>query len=145
MIGAFIAILFSIFVFGLCGFHTYLVQKALTTQEKLKHMYDSLPFSPFSHGRCFANWTKVICWPRIPKTRLYYMLYLKHKDKEKFDALREEKGDEILPTEMIENSIQIYEPPSSNSVDMDASLPGWQIMSSQGKLKGRKSQVKTGD
>ena len=25
MVGAFIAILFSIFVFGLCGFHTYLV------------------------------------------------------------------------------------------------------------------------
>ena len=72
------------------------------------------------------------------------MLYLKHKDKEKFDALREEKGDEILPTEMVENSIQIYEPPD-NSVEMDASLPGWQIMSSQGKLKGRKSQVKKGD
>ena len=80
MVGAFIAILFSIFVFGLCGFHTYLIQKALTTQEKLKHMYDAFSVSPFSHGRCFANWKKVICWPSIPKTRLYYLLYLKHRD-----------------------------------------------------------------
>ena len=31
MVGAFIAVLFSIFVFALCGFHTYLVGKALTT------------------------------------------------------------------------------------------------------------------
>lgn len=31
MLGAFIAVLFSIFVFALCGFHSYLVCKALTT------------------------------------------------------------------------------------------------------------------
>ena len=32
-VGAFIAMLFSIFVFGLCGFHTFLVNRAVTTQE----------------------------------------------------------------------------------------------------------------
>ena len=31
MLGAFIAVLFSLFVFALCGFHTYLVFLALTT------------------------------------------------------------------------------------------------------------------
>jgi hypothetical protein len=39
------------------------------------------------------------------------MLYLKHRKEEKFDQLRLEKGDEILPSEMVEQSIQIYEPP----------------------------------
>ena len=76
-IGAFIATLFSIFVFGLCGFHTYLVNVALTTQEKLKGVYNQYPESPFSHGRCFANWRKVILWPKVSKTRLYHILFLK--------------------------------------------------------------------
>ena len=111
MLGAFIAVLFSIFVFALCGFHSYLVCMALTTQECLKHMYDYLPSSPFSTGRCMGNWVNVVCWPRIVHTRLYYMLYLKHRDEEKFDKLRQEYGDKILPPEMIEQSIQIYEPP----------------------------------
>ena len=88
MVGAFIAVLFSIFVFALCGFHTYLVFNALTTQELLKHVYENLGGSPFSTGRCFGNWNKVICWPRITHTRLYYMLYLKHRNEEKFDKLR---------------------------------------------------------
>ena len=77
LIGSFIAVLFSIFVFGLCGFHTYLVQSALTTQEKLKGIYKNYPISPYSHGRNLANWVKVVCWPRGNHTRLYYMLYLK--------------------------------------------------------------------
>lgn len=88
LIGAFIAVIFSIFVFGLWGFHTYLINKNLTTQEKLKHIYDNYPISPFSYGRCFTDWRKVICWPRVTKTRLYYMLYLKCQDQEKFDDLR---------------------------------------------------------
>ena len=31
LIGSFFALVMSIFVFGLCGFHTYLVSKGLTT------------------------------------------------------------------------------------------------------------------
>ena len=115
MVGAFIAVLFSIFVFALCGFHSYIIGKALTTQELLKKVYVNLPGSPFSTGRCFANWKKVICWPSITHTRLYYMLYLKHRDEEKFDRLRSEYGDQILPSEMVEQSIQIYEPPNQDN------------------------------
>jgi len=85
MVGAFIAVLFSIFVFGLCGFHTYLINRNLTTQEKLKHVYEEYPRSPFSHGTCLRDWRKVICCPSITPTRLYYMLYLKHRKEEKFD------------------------------------------------------------
>lgn len=77
LFGAFIATLFSIFVFGLCGYHTFLVNKALTTQEHLKGVYDQYAISPFSHGSCIPNWKKVICWPNVSKTRLYYLLYLK--------------------------------------------------------------------
>ena len=69
---------FSIFVFGLCGFHTFLINRNLTTQEKLKHMYDHLPRSPYSFGSRCKDWSKVILCPRITATRLYYMLYLKH-------------------------------------------------------------------
>ena len=42
------------------------------------------------------------------------MLYLKHRDEEKFDKLRQEYGDKILPSEMVEQSIQIYEPPQED-------------------------------
>lgn len=105
MVGAFIAVLFSLFVFALCGFHTYLVFTSLTTQERLKNVYNYLPSSPFSTGRCMVDWKKAICWPRILHTRLYYMLYLKHRDEEKFDQLRQEFGDKILPAEMIEQDV----------------------------------------
>jgi len=108
LLGAFIAVLFSIFVFSLCGFHTYLVQKALTTNEKLKGIYSGFAVSPFSHGRVSADWGKVVCWPRVNHTRLYYMLYLKCQDTDKFDQLREAEGEEILPSEMLEPSYDIY-------------------------------------
>ena len=52
-----------------------------------------------------ADWKKVICWPKILHTRLYYMLFLKHRDEEKFDQLRQKFGDKILPSEMVEQSI----------------------------------------
>lgn len=71
---------FSLFVFVLCGVHTYLIFKNLTTQELCKKTYKLFPRSPFSYGRNFANWKKVICWPRITQTRLYYMLFLKSRD-----------------------------------------------------------------
>lgn len=76
IVGAFIAILFSIFVFGLWGFHTYLVHIGLTTQEKLKHIYDKYPISPYRHGSSLANWSKVVLWPRIMHTRLYHLMLL---------------------------------------------------------------------
>lgn len=111
LVGALFATLFSLFVFALCGFHTFLVFKALTTQEMLKKMYANMARSPFSTGLCLKNWKSVICWPRITHTRLYYMLYLKHRDEERFDELRQALGDKILPSEMIEPRIKLYEPP----------------------------------
>ena len=71
-------------------------------------MYDALPRSPYSHGRFFADWKKVVCWPRVNHTRLYYMLYLKSWDKETFDKLREVSDDKCLPSEMIEPSYKLY-------------------------------------
>ena len=85
MLGSLIALVMSIFVFGLCGFHSYLVSVALTTQEKLKHTYDYLGRSPYSHGRFFKNWKKVVCWPRVNHSRLYYMLYLQSWKQEQFE------------------------------------------------------------
>ena len=86
------------------GVHTYLVFKNLTTQELCKKMYKNFPKSPYSYGRTCMNWKKVVCWPRITPTRLYYYLFLKSHDTEKFDKLRQEKGDGILPSEMVETS-----------------------------------------
>ena len=65
LLGSFIAILFSVFVFGLCGYHSFLVNKALTTQEHLKGVYARYDTSPFSHGRCWPNWKKVVFWPKV--------------------------------------------------------------------------------
>lgn len=99
------------------------------------------------------DWCKVICCPRVTATRLYYMLYLRHNKQEKFDKIRMDKGDEILPSEMVEQSIQIYEPPKAtdNSLDggqlscrLDQSVPDWQLMSSTGQLKGRKRTLRKG-
>lgn len=78
VLGAFVAFLFSIFIFALCGFHSYIVSRALTTQEKLKHVYDYLPRSPFSFGKKRTDCRKILCCPRIPTSRLYQMLYLRH-------------------------------------------------------------------
>lgn len=61
---ALFAVLFSFFVFTLCGFHSFIVSINLTTQEKLSHKYDRFPRSPFSFGRCFKDWSRVICWTR---------------------------------------------------------------------------------
>ena len=76
-------------------------------------MYDRYPISPFHHGRCFANWTKVIFWPTIARTKLYHMLYIYHRDNEQFTKIKEmkeAKGDEnYLPTEMNEADIELYQ------------------------------------
>ena len=76
LVGSFIAVVFSIFVFGLCGFHTYLVHIGLTTQEKLKHIYDKYPISPFRHASCFPNWSKVVFWPQSMETRVHHLMIL---------------------------------------------------------------------
>ena len=109
IIVAFIAVLFSIFVFALMGFHSYIISINLTTQEKLKHVYDRFPKSPYSFVSCLTDWRKVICCPRRPGSKLSYMLYLKSNEPEKFDKERAERGDDILPDEMREHSIEIHE------------------------------------
>ena len=40
------------------------------------------------------------------------MLYLKHRNAEKFEKRRVAQGDDILPEEMVEQSIEIYNPPA---------------------------------
>ena len=57
------------------------------------------------------NWSKTICWPKITQTRLYYMLYLKNRNQEKFDQIRQQKGEQILPIEMIDPFTKFYRPP----------------------------------
>ena len=56
-----------------------------------------------------TDWIKVICCPRRPKTKLSYMLYLKSNEPEKFNQLRIEKSDDVLPDEMKEQSIEIHD------------------------------------
>ena len=112
---ALFAIVFSIFVFALTGFHTYIVSLGVTTQEKLKHVYDHFPRSPWSTGNLFRNWAKIVCCPRRSKTRLSYPLYLKTNEPNQFaalkDKLNEKPEDEtILPEEMLETSVEIYMP-----------------------------------
>lgn len=61
------------------------------------------------------------------------MLYLKHRNAEKFEKLRVDKGDDVLPEEMVEQSISIYNPPErqherpqlDNGAYMDYSMAEW--------------------
>ena len=79
------------------------------------------------------------------------MLYLKHRNAEKFEKLRVDKGDEVLPEEMVEQSISIYNPPERAlsaerpqlefGAYMDHSMPEWQLMSSTGALNGRRRTI----
>lgn len=73
-------------------------------------MYDDMPRSPYSFGSVARDWKKVICWPRLPTPRLSYLLYMRHNHEEAFDKLRIRNGDEILPSEMKEPSIELYDP-----------------------------------
>ena len=82
------ATVFSIFVFALCGFHTYLVSLNLTTQEKLKKTYDKFPRSPFSYGSVFADWKKSILNPTRAASRITWPLFLKSSYPDEFESYR---------------------------------------------------------
>ena len=78
------------------------------------------------------------------------MLYLKHRHAEKFEKIRVDKGDEVLPEEMVEQSISIYNPPPRKPTErprlehgayMDYSMQEWQLMSSTGALNGRRRTI----
>jgi len=75
-------------VFALCGFHSYIVSLNLTTQEKLKHVYDVFPRSPFSYGGCFTNWVKVVLCPKRAKSRVSQALYIQTNEPERFKKMR---------------------------------------------------------
>ena len=81
-------VLFGVFVFALCVFHSYITSKNLTTYEKLKHVYDRFPQSPFAFPSCTTNWVRTVFCVRRNKTKLSYMLYLKSNDNERFKAIR---------------------------------------------------------
>ena len=101
------AILFGVFVFALCAFHTLIISQNLTTYEKLKKQYARFPQSPFAFPSCTTNWTKFICCPRRSKTKLSYMLFLRTRDEDKFAKMKEEREraeQKPIPTDMMEDS-----------------------------------------
>jgi hypothetical protein len=100
---------FSLFVVSLCGFHTYIITISLTTQEKLKHVYDRFPVSPFGFGSFLKEWSKVILFPKRKASFISHALYLKCNEPKKFEEFRKEIGDKNLPEEMIEMPVTIYE------------------------------------
>ena len=42
------------------------------------------------------------------------MLYLKNRNQEKFDQIRQQKGEKILPIEMVDPFTKFYKPPKVN-------------------------------
>ena len=42
------------------------------------------------------------------------MLYLKNRNPEKFDTIRQQKGEKILPIEMVDPFTKFYQPPNVN-------------------------------
>jgi hypothetical protein len=94
-------------VFALFTFHCYIVMIGLTTQEKLKHMYDRFEQSPFAYKSCFTEWAKVVCCPQKIKSRITHELDLKSNKPKEFDEVCAH-GKEHLPTELQEESVEIY-------------------------------------
>lgn len=95
------------FVFALCGFHTYIICLGLTTQEKLKHIFDRFPTSPFTKGFT-RNWSKVICCPKVIPSRISHELYLKTNKPEEFEKLKRSLRKRNIPSEIEEKSVVIY-------------------------------------
>ena len=51
---------------------------------------------------------KVILCPRRINSRMFYMMYMRSQDQSEFNKIREEEGEKIIPTDMVEQSISIY-------------------------------------
>lgn len=79
----------------------------LTTQEKLKHIFDRFPTSPFTKGFT-SNWSKVICCVRRIPSRISHELYLKTNKPEEFEKLKRSLRKRNLPSEIEEKSVTIY-------------------------------------
>lgn len=94
---AIFAVLFSIFVFALCGFHSFVISQNQTTQEKLKHTFDKFSRSPYSYGRCLKDWSKVICCPKRANSRISHALVVKSSDADYEEFLRTIGGRQFLP------------------------------------------------
>lgn len=70
-------------VFLLLANHTVLISENLTTKEKVRHIYDYLPRSPFAHASVRTNWKKLVCCPnKRTKSRLTKHLFLKTNNPE---------------------------------------------------------------
>ena len=39
---------------------------------------------------------------------MFYMMYMRSQDQSEFNKIREEEGEKIIPTDMVEQSISIY-------------------------------------
>jgi len=102
---------FSIFVFALFGFHSYIVAFNLTTQEQLTHKFKKFPISPYSYGSCWKNVTKVVCCTKRENSRISLALYLKSSnDTEYMEHVKAIGGQKVLPTQVEEIPPEIYKP-----------------------------------
>ena len=88
------------------------------------------------------------------------MLYIYHRNRDTFDKIKAEKGDQILPTEMNEYEIKLYTAnnqsqgsalsresrlnESNESSVVNATIPEWKLMSAteQWALAGPKRSIR---
>ena len=66
---AMIMILFAWSLVSLTGFHTLIISKAQTTNEKVRTVYDNLAGGNPADNGLFANWIRTFCSP-VPESRL---------------------------------------------------------------------------
>lgn len=80
-------------------------------------MYDNFPISPFSFGSCMADWRKVVCCPRRINSRMNWWLFLRANNEDLFNTIVRDRGEKILPDEMKEQSVTLFQKPEESSIN----------------------------